>query len=209
MSKQSEQLSLDMGQAYREVARSEDGLELAPKPLWQVDVGEEAPAPQTKLPADAVRVALLRVAGVEDTVALGMALGISPPKICMFESLPGYVQAVQRLRMSAGLGNWRSHVEATVATGILPSGTAAPAPTQAQLLSELWAREEPKVVVGAVDEAKTVIVFTGDAMARITGGLAEARRTVVDVTPRTQVPHSDAELERQRRLYGEVGEGEE
>lgn len=178
--------------------------ELAPTPSWAVGppVGSAVPV-AAQVPVDVVRVALLRAAGVVDTVAVGEALGMSPAQVCALECDEGFVHVVKRLRLAAGLGSWRSHVESVVATGVLPSGVPAMSTTQAGFLKDLWDREEPK----AVDQGAThVLVLTGDAMARMRDGLAEAARPVVDVTPRTEAPAMDAELERQIQRAKEVAE---
>lgn len=209
--------TVDVAQAYAERARPaqppEDPAALAPLEPWHHEVRPVLAKAEghKRLPVDAVRVAMLRAAGVEDTVALGDALGIAPAKVCALEVEPGYGDALKRIKLAAGLGNWRSHVENVVATGMLPSGMPAPAPTQAQLLTDLWEREEPKPKGGnAVDDSagKLVLNITGEAMARIMGGLAEARGPVVDITPRQSVPATDDELERQRKVYAEEVEEE-
>ena len=202
---------MNIAEAYEESQRllgkgelTEDGLELVPPEPWKAEMGlVEEPSGEPKiLPVSAVRVALCRAAGITDTVELGSVLGMAPAKVCALEALDGFANALKRIKMVAGLGSWRSHVEGVVATGVLPSGTVAPAPTQAQMLLELWGREEPKVRDEEGQAHKTVVVITGDGMARVMAGLAEGRGSgPVDVTPRRMAPSTDAELEKQREVY--------
>jgi hypothetical protein len=117
---------------------------------------------------------------------------MSPGKVSALEADPGFVGVLRRLRLTAGLKSWRAQVEGVVATGMLPSGTPAMGVTQAQFLKELWEREEPKVVDG---ERPLTLVLTGEAMARIQGGIREGGVNIIDVTPRTAAPATDPELE--------------
>lgn len=166
---------------------------------WEVGRGADGPLPVAgpPPPEDMVRVAMLRVAGIADTVALGDALGFAPARVAALECLDGFELCKKRIALAAGLGSWRSKVEAVVATGMLPSGTVAGEATQAKFLDGLFDREEPK---RSEDGARNnVVVISGDGMARILGALAEAQTIEVPVVEsRTVVPATDAELDRRR-----------
>lgn len=166
---------------------------------WEAGSGADGPLPVAGPPPpdDMLRVALLRVAGITDTVVLGDVLGFAPARVAALEALDGFDAVRKRLALAAGLGSWRSKVEAVVATGLLPSGTVAGEATQAKFLDGLFDREEPKR--GDDVARNNVVVISGEGMARILGALSEAQSIEVPVVEsRTVVPASDAELDRRR-----------
>jgi len=175
----------------------------APEP-WQVfEPARARLADSDVVMAPVARVALLRAAGVTDTLVVAEVLDMLPSEVTGLEAEPEYGHVYKRVVAAAGLVTWRAHVEATVATGVLPSGARLEGKSQAGLLSDLFEREEPKR--GGDGEKGHVLVLTGDAMDRVLGGLREGGRPAIDVTPRTVAPAMDEELERRLAEAGPRG----